>query len=344
MRYYKIVISAPPGSTASTSGTATNGEVIVSAGAPSKGPVTFSSVLANGSNDPGALNIELDLSVAGFAEPLGPAATFLRIWGPSVKQIGQQNDLNGKEIAIYGGMSRGLPLATIQQPQAGLLATGTIFQAFANWVGVDMTLDMVLQAPIGATANPLNLSMNWVAGTKLSQAIATTLSTAYPPPKFKQSIQISDRIVASVDQPGAYATLPQFAQWIKRRSKAVVGGDYPGVTIMLRDSTFFVFDGTSQTAPKQIVFTDLIGQPTWQDAPIIQLIVVMRSDISVGDFIKLPTGILTTASAQNLASRDSVTFNGVFQVTQLRHVGNFRQASAEAWVTVINAAPQNVAA
>ncbi len=317
MRYYKITISDP------TSGQTT---------------AEFASVLKDGSNDPGALNIELDLAVTGYARPMGPTQAFLRIWGPSVKQIGQQNNLIDKKIQIFGGMGKGLPLATQQAKYQGLLVTGTVQQAFANWIGTDMTLDMVLNDSTGSSDEPVNLSLNWMANTKLSDAIATTLQTAFP--SYQQDIKISDMLVKNFDQPGVYYTLPQFVEWIKQKSKSInQDPNYPGVDIMIRDKTFFVYDGTSQTQPKQLQFNDLIGQPTWQNAPLIQITTVMRADLQVSDFITLPPGVISTTSAQNLGSRDTTSFQGTFWINQIRHVGNFRQLDGEAWVTVIDAGP-----
>jgi hypothetical protein len=37
--------------------------------------------------------------------------------------------------------------------------------------------------------------------------------------------------------------------------------------------------------------------------------------------------------------RNSSVFQGNFQVTQVRHVGNYRQPDASAWATTIDAAP-----
>ena len=317
MRFYRIIISDP------TSGQTTQ---------------EFASVLSDGTNDPGALNIELDLAVTNFAEPLGGTEDYVRIWGPSLKQVGQQADLNGKLIKVFGGMGKGLPLATIQARQQGLLVSGMIQQAFANWIGTDMTLDLMIQAAIGSTDAPINLSLNWTAGTKLSDAIASTLSIAFP--GYQQNIAISDRLVKSSDQPGVYSTMTQMALFIKQASISVLNDDtYPGVDIVLRDRTFYVFDGTSPTQPKNISFLDLIGQPTWIDSPAIQVTTTMRADLAVGDYVKMPPGLVTSTPQSLSQFKDATAFQGTFRVNQVRHVGNFRQAQAEAWASIFDCAP-----
>ena len=107
-----------------------------------------------------------------------------------------------------------------------------------------------------------------------------------------------------------------------------------------------VFDG-SQAAParqpKQLAFQDLIGQPTWIESPNISIKTVMRADLSVGKQIKLPPSLITnTAAANSSLINQKATFQGGFRIVSLRHVGNYRQPSADAWVTVVEAAPNQV--
>lgn len=323
MRYYSIVITNPA-----------NGAVL-QAPASLVATSTYTS-FANGATVPGALNIELDVPVLPLATPAG--AALVRIWGISLQEISQASDLNGKSIAIYAGMQKGLPLAN--PAQAGLIVQGTIFQAFGNWIGTDQTLDLILQPDTGTPDSPRNIVLNWKAGTPLAQAIAATLSTGFP--GFTANINISPNLVLSYDAVGYYQTAGQFAQWLKNMSASIIGGaTYQGVDVFLKENVFTVYDGTTPTAPRQIAFQDLIGQPTWIDAPNIQFKCAMRGDMNVGDYVKLPPSIVTTgASAQSSLINLKTSFQGVFQIIQMRHVGNFRQPDAASWATVFDAAPQ----
>lgn len=330
MRYYSIVITDQSGAV-----------VRPAAFASLNLPATYTSMV-NGQTLPGALNVELDIPVAALADPIGDSGAWVRVWGPALPEISQAQDLIGKSIAVYGGMAKGLPLATAAAQQAGLLAAGYVFQAFGNWVGTAMSLDIVMQAGagpngLGEIRSPANLVLNWKAGTHLKDAIASTLTTAFP--KYKQLINVSPNLTLSSDQVGYFQTASQLAKLVKSLSQSIVGGKYPGVDILLTQSTFNVYDGTTQKTPTQIKFQDLIGQPTWIQSPLIQLSTVMRSDIHVGDYIKLPPS-LATNTAQGLAQfRSKSAFQGTFQVTQVRHVGNYRTPDANAWVTNIDAAP-----
>lgn len=305
-----------------------------------EGGPTWTSMLA-GRADPAALNVEFDIPVAPDATPMGGA--FVRIWGVPVSQIGSQSDLINKNIKVYGGMSAGLPLAN--PAQQGLLVQGFIFQAFANWVGTDQTLDLVVlagQAPSEgqSASSPKNIVLNWRKGDKLGDAIKTALSTAFP--GYTVNVNVSDKLVFSEDQQGYYLNRTEFATFIKQLSRAIVGGDYAGVEIALREKTFTVFDGNVQqnSGVKQLGFADIIGQPTWIDAPFIQLKCVMRGDLAVGGQIVLPpTLVVTTARSMSSLLNQRLTFGGTFQIGPMRHIGNFRQADASSWVTVIDAFP-----
>jgi hypothetical protein len=282
----------------------------------------------------GALNIELDIPVIPFATPAG--AAFVRVWGISLQEISQASDLFGMQVQVYGGMQKGLPLANPKQ--SGLLVQGYIFQAFGNWVGTDQTLDLIIQGDVGSAAKPKNIVLNWAKNTPLSGALKTALSTAFP--DYKQDIRISDKLVLPNDEVGYYQTVAQLAQYVEDVSKTIIkDANYQGVSVLLREKTFSVFDAPTDKDPLKIQFQDLIGQPTWIESPLIQLKCVMRADLSVGDPIQLPQALVTTTPQAQSQFRNRPSFQGSFQIANLRHVGNFRQPDAASWVTNIDAFP-----
>lgn len=288
---------------------------------------------------PNAWNVEVDVYLATFATPVG--GSLVRVWGISLKEISQATNLNGKNIAVYLGMQKGLPLAN--PAQAKLVFSGVIFQAFGNWIGTDQTLDLIINPGIGTPTDPKNLIHNWKKGTKLSDAIKTTISTAFP--GYAVDAAISPDLVFTQDDQGYYETIEQFAEYIRSRSKTIINTpDYNGVEISLTEKKFSVFDITTEKTPTLIAFQDLIGQPTWIQSPLISIKTVMRGDINIGDYIKLPPGLVTTtAAAQTSQFNNKVEFQGVFWVSSVRHIGNYRQPDAASWVTVFEAAPTTLA-
>ena len=288
------------------------------------------------------MNIELDVFDYTYNTPAG--GSYVRVWGIPLQTISQAQNLVGMDITIYAGMQAGLPLANPKQ--AGIIAKGQIYQAFGNWIGTDMTLDLFIQPFVGTITKPANATINWKAGSLLETAIKDTLSIAFP--GFKSDISISPNLVLANDEVGYFSSLIELAQWIKQKSIAIIDpagpSNYQGVDIRVSQSTIFVYDGTSQTKPRAIAFQDLIGQPTWIEAPNIQFKCVMRSDIHVQDYITLPNTLVTVSQQSSIGTpiRNRPSFNGAFQITTVRHVGNFRQFDSASWVSVYNATPVNL--
>lgn len=310
------------------------------------GQVKYSSLASGGisgdTSNPGALNVEMDIPVVPFATPMGGAKVV--VWGIGLADIGQAANLVGKDIQIFGGMAKGLPLAN--PAQAGLLAQGFIFQPFGNWIGTEQTLDLIIMPGAGpngtgTAAGPRNIVLNWKKGTTLAAALKTTLSTAFQ--GFQQSINISDNLVRQADDVGYFQTVQQLALYVRQASKSIVKDEkYAGVDLVLVGKTFTAYDGTAAQSGtvKQIAFQDLIGQPTWIEAPLIQWKTAMRADIAVGDTVKLPPSQITnTQQAQSSLVNQQLNFQGNFTVSLVRHLGNFRQPDAASWVTVFEGYP-----
>lgn len=324
------------------------------AGQPVVNPATgksffYTSLLPDGNTDPGALNIEIDFFEGVYAQPVESA--WIRIWGVGLQDISQSASLVGNEILLSVGMMKGLPLANPKQ--AGPVLKGYINQAFGNWIGTDQTLDLFVTTspyPVGAPGAPINMSMDWKAGTSFKDALSTTLKTAFP--NLDQKIDISPDLTQSHDEPDVKNSLHEFAAWVKQKTVGFLSEGYAGVDILIDQNTIHAFDNHDPAArsdmgsasnPIQIEFQDLIGQPTWIRSGVIQIKCVMRADIGVNDYILMPKGALTTVTQQSTIglvanSTDyKAAFQGKFWVTLIHHVGNFRQADAASWVTIINA-------
>jgi hypothetical protein len=294
-------------------------------------------------SNPGANQIEFDIPLS-YASAQSAGAT-IRIWGISIQDISQASDLNNALIKVYGGMKKGLPLAN--PAQSGLILSGQINQAFGNWIGTEMTLDLVVipdgnagpDATQAAAAVPLNLPFLWKQGTALSDAILNTLATGFPD-GYTIDVNIDPRLILPSEETGHYQSLGDFAAYIETMSKEIIGGDYDGVKITLVDKTFTVYDASAAAAAevKQIEFNDFIGQPTWIGYLEIQFQCVMRADIEVGSYVLMPPTPLLTTTAQSVPRyRDKSAFQGKFLITVIHHIGNFRQPDGQAWVSVFNA-------
>jgi hypothetical protein len=341
MRYYRIVITDPA-----------TGNIVTPPGfTPALlGGATYTS-LVNGTTLTGAWNIELDIPVIDAATSQGFSS--LRVWGITNAEISQANNLVGKNIQVFGGMARGLPLAN--PAQSGLLVSGIVYQCFGNNIGTARTLDFVISpgaatssfsGGVGTLKSPLNFSLNWKGGQPLGPALKSALQTAFP--GYTVNVNVSANIVRPAgDTPsGFYSTLEQMAQDVRAMSLSIVKtSGYTGVSIVCSGTTINAFDGTAanNNSPTQINFQDLIGQPTWIESPNIQLKTVMRADLTVGSQIMLPPTLITnTAQANSSLVNQQTSFQGGFTVISIRHVGDFRAPTGDAWVSVIEASPNIV--
>ncbi|MCA1386021.1 MULTISPECIES: hypothetical protein [unclassified Bradyrhizobium] len=84
--------------------------------------------------------------------------------------------------------------------------------------------------------------------------------------------------------------------------------------------------GGAQSGAKQIASNDLIGQPTWIQAPSIAFKTVMRADLKIGDEIRMPKTLITN-SQQTMSSLiyQSAAQQGTFLLSSMHHLGNDRQ-------------------
>lgn len=325
MRYYKLILSDPD-----------SGDVVQQ----------WSSLDSQGNTILGALNIEIDLPIYAADVPMGNASA--RIWGVSIQDISQAanfgphidssgNLIPGLTFQLYAGMAKGLPFA--QPAQSGLVLQGTVQSCFGNWQDTVQTLDFVIvAAAVGTPTRPQNISFGWPAGQTLGDMVQGALAVAYP--DFQCEVTTSPQLVLNQAEPGFYQNLEQFAKYVRDVSLHILGGDgYPGVSIVVQNNKFIVSDQTQSTpTPAVISFTDLIGQPTWLTINTISFKTVMRADLAVNDVVTLPAKTRFTTTAQSYSGlRDQSIFQGNFQISSVRHIGNFRQPDGNSWVTVFEA-------
>lgn len=295
---------------------------------------------ANGRTLPGALNVEFDIPVLPYGTPSGDA--YIKIWGIGLGDIAQAKDLNFKKIRVFGGFQAGLPLAN--PSQSGLLVSGYIYQAFGNWIGVEQSLDIVIKTGSPPTSSklrsqPINLTTDCRKGDTLQNAITNTLKTAYP--NFTTTFSISDKLVAQEAITDRKSEIVAYSLFMNEKSRSIINdANYQGVSILAREDSFVIYDGTASgnTSEKEIAFKDMIGQPTWIQPLTVQFKCPMRADLKIPDKIRFPEAqVITGVQAASSLINHKLTFQGKFQISVVRHVGSFRQATADAWVTVFNA-------
>jgi hypothetical protein len=321
MRYYEITISPSDQTTVSFE------------------PITFSSLNKDGSFNGSALGIDIDIFQASYNQPAQNG--YIKIKGVDFRQIGQTAYLNFAKIKVSLGMSKGLPYA--KEQQKGLVIDGTILQCFGNWIGTEVSLDLVIGP---ATYNPnatVNLTGTWTQGDTLEKVVRTMLSNAYKD-KNNVSVPINGSFGANLKYTEtralSYPNLQAFSKQVYDFSKQIEKSpNYLGAQITSTATGFYLFDGVLSTQKdKRIEFEDIIGNLTWRDVATIQAKTTMRADLNLGDIISFPKGTPALNVVNNYSQyRNDLSFQGKFQITQLRHVGSSRQPDGNSWCTVIDA-------
>jgi hypothetical protein len=366
MRYYDLSLFNPQGQLlASTSA----GFMPSTDGRP-----TFSSQVRSPTgqliNNPGALNIEFDIPVVGYATPQGSG--WIRVSGVGLRTIGQASNLNinpatGGEFAKFilrAGWMKGLPLANdyLARGLTGVIAQGIIFSAFGNWQGTEQSLELMLQA--GDLSPTGGINFVWSPKQKLSDALTHSLGVAFPDLKLTNSdgsstIQILPGLVQAQSQLPVvdwYQNLRQLAGYIEQMTRpmgvALTGKDsYPGVQIGIRGKQIYASDGTQNPKTVVLAFQDLIGQPTWSDIATISFKTVLRADLGFMDNVMMPpdpgtggTSIISAlaltqqgAAVPGAPARNSSIFKGKFLINEVHHFANFRQADGDSWATAYTA-------
>lgn len=290
--------------------------------------------------DPHALNVIFDIPVTVGGSPIHQPIIIVE--GVAIADIGNAQQfagtidqdtgaiIGGTNLTLTAGMQAGLPLANPRQ--AGLLAQGTIFQSWGNWIGTDMSLAFIVVPSIYRYDKPGNIVFNWQKGQTLQQSLQQTFSVAYP--NIPVTYRISGELVATKNDLHYCPTFDTLAQHVV---------ELTGVNIAFRAGTIVVFDKTNPLVTTTLSFFDFVGQPTWVAFDTIQVKTVLRGDIQVGDYIEFPKGfyslpsfVTTQSAAFPSYAKYQSAIQGIFAVNQVRHVGNFRQSDGNDWVSIFN--------
>jgi hypothetical protein len=290
-----------------------------------------------------ALDIEFDCQVAAFAT--ATQIFTVTIHGVPLQDISQAQQFTGMQFEMRGGMQAGLPLANPMQ--AGRLVVGQVFQAYGNWEGTDMRLDLVIAPSSYTLDDPGNIVFNWPAGQPLAQAITNTLAVAYP--NLQVTINISPQLVQNSTETHFCSTLQEFSQFLQDLTQGhFLGDSYGGVNLTAQNGAFFIWDDTYTPPTIQLAFSDFIGQPTWIAVNTMVAKFVLRADLQLGYTVKMPQGLQnapgfvnTTSGSYPSSSNYQAIFQGQFSISELRHVGAYRDKDGSSWVTIARCVAPN---
>jgi len=288
----------------------------------------------NGANNGAALKIEFDVPVASYNSPMG--GTYIKVWGINFADISATKNWTNKQVQFSAGQTAGLPLSNPNQ--SGLIFVGSVLQAFGNWQGTQLSLDILVYAGGGTPNKPLNLSWNWLKGQTMESALTQVLTLVFGK---SPTINISPNLVFTEDQPGFYIDLNALGKYVYAQSLKIINNPaYNGVQIVNNQGNVAVFDNSSTaTQSTQLSLNDFVSQPTWIQLNEMQMDLVLRNDLQVGAYLTLPpyTNPINTSQSYSVYRNDSA-FDSTkpLQIQRIRHLGNSRQLDGNSWKTVVN--------
>jgi hypothetical protein len=254
----------------------------------------------------------------------------------------------GTDLTLEFSISLGAFVATMEQPanfvfswlpksQLSDAIRATLASALATTnVTVNISKNLVQNAPMWGvypTLNHFAEAIRNLTRTQKFQGIQTTAGGTYSGVEFTINgaggVVVYDNSLDASQSPSS--ALPGQGVTVAQTAPP---GTLPAVTVT----------ASRPGQAKSIHYEDIIGNPTWIEHNMIQFKCPMRSDLFINDIIELPDGFAATAQIPRAQSgfsfrtaRNRLTFAGQWYIKQIRHVGNFRQTNADAWVTVINA-------
>lgn len=324
MRYYRIEITDSAGNPVVDS----DGNLI--------GPYDSSN------NAAGAMNISFDALIT--AADVASAGTMLTIYGIPLSVLSQSVNLWQCRLTLFAGFSGGLPLEN--ESQSGVILQGSIINPYGNWEGTFQSLNLII-APsdiLNDVGQPLSITVDGKKGEKLSDVLLRALTKTYSGHAI--DISISDNLVLVEDFIGVCNRLSQLAVATRSTSKKLLNqSGYLGVQMVQQQGRILVFDNLSSNGVVEIKPQELIGQPTWIELNVISFKTPMRADLIVSDVVTLPidifdngSSVLSVGSEQAFMSqKQKLNFSGKFLIKSVRHVGEYRNSSGGAWVTITEA-------
>nr|WP_240726857.1 hypothetical protein [Escherichia sp. E4742] len=166
------------------------------------------------SETPGCgLHVEFDFEVTGL--DVVCSGTMLTIYGLPIDMLKQSVSLQGGLVRMKAGFVQGLPLAN--KDQQGEVIYGEIYLAYANWIGTNQTLNLVINPSIRKTddGKPFSIEGQGEAGERVGDVLVRALQKAYPNKLI--DCTVSDNLVLPEPWTGKYTEIGSLAMVVKKR-------------------------------------------------------------------------------------------------------------------------------
>ena len=322
-------------------------------------PYVYTSLDQLGMPNPGALEVEFDI-VNAMGHYIGPA-THLRIRNVPLEICQQARSYQWTKVEIFGGFINngfnGFKLAN--QQQSGSIGFGYVQACIPNYMGTEMVMDFIIVPTVagnpdiglpdtGVPNSPKNYLFNWQVGQSFIDAVKETLSS---PLNLKLIGDVDSRVKNNTDSAivNQKTTFADFSKYLKRLTTNIVNPPisgqiqkYNGVNMIFKSlDTVLIFDDSSDSQTIQLKVEDFIGQPSIYSPQglDVQSIHPLRADLLMPLSVKFPN--ISTLISKNVGSvagaqdKPLTASTAELRIKQVRHIGKFRDESAQGWATYL---------
>ncbi|WP_018981124.1 hypothetical protein [Saccharibacter floricola] len=286
--------------------------------------------------DPGALEISFSFTQndSGIAEGTTGGA-HVTIKGIDITTINQASNLVGHTLILKAGMGKGLPLSNPNQ--VGTILHGTIQSSLGNWTQTELSITFFVTSyqlphPVSDAEKTAHL-IHCAFKDNLKDAIRNAFRSVVHNPIITFNSTLNP--IAKHDFIGSYPTLKELCVACSDSWQQTTGMK---LTITTLGNHITFSDQTEDRPVKNIDFSDLIGQPSWNGVNNISVTCPLRGDLKVRDTISLPHGASTVGVSKfaKPLPKDKSLFSGLLEVTSISYLGDFRSPQGEQWATTIH--------
>ena len=260
--------------------------------------------------------------------------TQIELYNVSSSLFSSNANLVGKQISIFAGLEGYLP--TINNKQRGLIFTGYISGQYSSWSGNTTIVTLI--------CNPFEISLKenvFLIEIKKGEAVANSLKKILDSNNIPSVLSIKSlQKIAKSNNKFISKNLYEMLKYFEKEHGIYSYTGTEGLIISLLEEKNII-------PPIEIKDIDMVGQPEANGLGQIIFTLQLRADLNIGNTISSNAlswlniggagGGLNVGYFNGKEGKDNLFrfFTGYFVITQIRHVGDSRNSSSNAWITII---------
>lgn len=260
--------------------------------------------------------------------------TQIELYNVSSSLFSSNADLVGKQISIFAGLEGYLP--TVNKKQRGLIFTGYISGQYSSWSGNTTIATLI--------CNPFSIALkdsSFLIEIKKGEAVVNSFKKMLDSNNIPSVLSIKSlQKIAKSNNKFISKNLYEMLKYFEKEHGIYSYTGTEGLIISLLEEKNII-------PPIEIKDIDMVGQPEANGLGQIVFTLQLRADLNIGNTISSNAlswlniggagGGLNVGYFNGKEGKDNLFrfFTGDFLITQIRHVGDSRNSSSNAWTTIV---------